>query len=92
MESTITIPKKGLSEISLRKALYLFTEHCTWTLSSSDQTWLITIPKSDDTFEIRSTLDCLVNDQILRETLSNKTRDLKSRIIQKALTDIESSI
>ncbi|UTP72754.1 His-Xaa-Ser system protein HxsD [Alteromonas sp. LMIT006] len=85
----ILLKKKSTSEIALRKALYWLDDDCMWTLTESDNEWLIEVSCDENLKELYiSKIHKLVNDYTLRERISSKTDSLKNAIIKKTLKDL----
>ena len=83
----LSYPKSTYPESVIRKALYWLSQFGEWTLREDETCWLVEV--SNGSSKIQSQLDRLLNDQLLRYTIDEKTGYLRQAIIKKVLTDIE---
>ena len=82
---TIKLKKAGYSEAVVRKALYWLSEVSDWQLQEDELYWLIDISETPNQADVKSELNRLLNDFLLREKLDNKTGNLRDRIVTSAL-------
>jgi hypothetical protein len=88
----ITLQKSNYSETVLRKSLYWLSSDAEWILEESLENWVIVITNNKNNIDIESKFHRLVNDQILREKISIKSKNSREHIISKVLQDIEESL
>lgn len=83
---TVCLPREGVSETVLRKALYWLTEACEWELEEGQGHWQVTLRGGQDgPNSCRAEFDRLLNDFLLRERLDQKTGHLREQITLAAL-------
>ncbi|MEY8199680.1 MAG: His-Xaa-Ser system protein HxsD [Colwellia sp.] len=92
MTMKITLQKSNYSETVLRKSLYWLSSDAEWILEESLENWVIVITNNKNNIDIESKFHRLVNDQILREKISIKSKNSREHIISKVLQDIEESL
>lgn len=83
------LSKSSYSEMVIRKALFWLSGECEWTLDETAEVWVVTLHTPQA--EASTLLDRLLNDQLLRETIDGETRNIRRRIIRKALRDMDSA-
>ncbi len=92
MTIKITLQKSNYSETVLRKSLYWLSSDAEWILEGNSENWVIVITNNKNNIDIESKFHRLVNDQILREIISIKSKGSRENIISKVLQDIEDSL
>ena len=84
------IEKRKFSEWVVRQALYWMTPVSRWTLDETESEWIIAL--EDESFAVRSELDRLLNDYLLREKLMSKTHATREAISQAVLEGINKKV
>jgi len=88
MQRKIIFLKLGYSEEVIRKSLYWLPEGCHWEFSDTSDEWCVTMCSGDRVESYVSDLNRRINDFKLREILDKKTKNLRVRLIQSALSRV----
>ena len=85
----ISLSKSDYSENVIRKSLYWLSEFTPWSLEASNNMWVVKLNCSDsEIFIIKSKLDELLNDNLLRERLDLESKHIRKKIIKSVLTKV----
>lgn len=82
----IYLSKMLYSQMVVRNSLYWCSPEGEWLLQETDENWIVQLNGHSALFE--TTLHRHLNDFVLRETLEEKTRVKKEKIILAALTAV----
>jgi len=86
---TIKLRKDSISEIRLRGSLYWVSEEVSWELDDTGNHWVIDLSGSLDVVNAESSkLNISINDNILRQKLSDESYSTREKIIKNALNKL----
>ena len=86
---TIKISKDSISEIRLRGSLYWVSEEVSWELDEINGHGVVDISGPSDVVNSEaSKLNVSINDNILRQKLSDESYSTREKIIQNALNKL----
>lgn len=81
----VRLKKNNYPEVVIRKSVYSMTTFCKWELEESRGEWIITL---NSEASIKKDFDRILNDNILRFKIDEKTLYLREEIIKKSLQKV----